>query len=100
MRGMPRAISGQAADADGAPVLECNARKPPDHPKAAQHHTVSVEGHGAQLISELPKMARQSVLALSGRQSATGSSKRLLHEPLPRSNGRSIQERNHSGFDR
>src|ERR1700730_6478782 len=47
---MPRAISGQAADADGAPVLEWNTRKPPDHPKAVQHHTVSVEGHGPHLF--------------------------------------------------
>ena len=74
-----QSLSGQAADTDGATVLQWNTRKPPDHPKAVQHHTVSVEGHGPQLISELPKMARQSVLALSGRQSATGSSKRLLH---------------------
>src|ERR1700730_5116141 len=47
---MPRAISGQAADADGAPVLEWNTRKPPDHPKAVQHHTVSVDGHGPHLF--------------------------------------------------
>src|ERR1700730_6747196 len=47
---MPRAISGPAADADGAPVLEWNTRKPPDRPKAVQHHTVSVEGHGLNLF--------------------------------------------------
>src|SRR4029077_14706614 len=38
-------------------------------PKPCSITQSPLEGHGPQLISELLKMARQSVLALSGRQS-------------------------------